>query len=268
MINSTLGGSIKDLRQQKGISQLDIAFSLGWKEPSRLSRIEQGKTEKPPRELLDKIMKAIGLEEEEKNSLLLTGSYLPTDEEIERIKLEIKPILDQWPYPAVMMDFSWRLLDQNDLFVKVSQMPPEFASTIYKSQLRVLDMLFNFISEDKLNETLLEQGQGTELQTFLRNVILNFKYEQRNRTNEKWYIDHIKKLMDNKEFRNLWVETNTKDSNTNILGKYIIKKFMSPEKDKILSFYMFVVPFLRDPRFDVELFVPLDLETNQYYHQA
>ena len=67
MINSTLGGLIKDYRLQKGISQLDIAFSLGWKETSRLSRIEQGRTEKPDRELLDKIIRALNLEEEEKN---------------------------------------------------------------------------------------------------------------------------------------------------------------------------------------------------------
>src|SRR5258708_30374415 len=113
MVNSTLGGLIKDYRTQKGISQLDISFALGWKEPSRLSRIEQGKTEKPPRELIDKIIHAIGLEEEEKNILLLTGGYLPTDEEIEKIKQETHNVLEEWLYPATLSDFSWRAITSN-----------------------------------------------------------------------------------------------------------------------------------------------------------
>src|SRR3990172_10417662 len=100
MINSTLGGLIKDYRLQKGISQLDIAFALGWKESSRLSRIEQGKTERPTREILDKIIKALDLEEEEKNFLLLTAGYLPTEEEIQNVKKETAAILNEWQYPA------------------------------------------------------------------------------------------------------------------------------------------------------------------------
>ena len=77
-MSATLGGYIKDLRLQKNISQLEIAFALGWKEPSRLSRIEQGKVGNPPRELIDKLIDAMTLSEEEKNQLLVIGNYLPT----------------------------------------------------------------------------------------------------------------------------------------------------------------------------------------------
>lgn len=268
MINSTIGGSLKDYRLQKGLSQLDIAFSLGWKEPSRLSRIEQGKNEKPPRDLIDKIIQAIGLREEEKNALLLTGSYLPTDDEIENRLLEIRPILDNWPYPAVVIDFSWRLIDHNDLFVKVAQVPPSLAKNIYTSQLRVLDMLFNFSPEEELSNVLIREGQGDELHMFLKTVILNFKYEQRNRTKEKWYIDHVKNLMKHDVFRKLWVETYTFDKGMGILGKYTTKKFFNPENKTVLSFYMFVLPYLRDPRFDIELLVPMDMETYMYYQKT
>src|SRR6185369_6715626 len=125
MSNSTLGGLIKDYRLQKGISQLDIAFSLGWKETSRLSRIEQGKTEKPTREFLDKIIRPLGLEEEEKNTLLLIGGYIPTEEEIVKIKKETKEILDNWPYPATLSDFSWRSISQNKHNARVYSLTPK-----------------------------------------------------------------------------------------------------------------------------------------------
>jgi len=35
-MSATLGGLIKDYRLQKNISQIEIAFVLGWREPSRL----------------------------------------------------------------------------------------------------------------------------------------------------------------------------------------------------------------------------------------
>lgn len=47
-MSATLGGLLKDYRLQKNLSQLEIAFAMGWKEPSRLSRIEQGKIGNPP----------------------------------------------------------------------------------------------------------------------------------------------------------------------------------------------------------------------------
>lgn len=263
MINSTLGGLIKDYRLQKGVSQLDIAFALGWKEPSRLSRIEQGKTEKPPQELLEKIITAIGLDGEEKNRLLLTSGYLPTDDEVEKIRLQTDKFLKNWPYPALLIDFSWRLININKHFARVHNIKIDEHKPFYKSNIRVLDLLF----DKKLgkNEILLKLD-SEKIQEFLKLVILNFKYEQRNRTKEKWYIDHIKSLMNNHLFSKLWVETDVKSGFTNVISKFALKSFIYPNhKDKLLNFYMFIVPVLTDPRFEMELLVPMDLETYQYY---
>src|SRR3989338_10119232 len=105
---ATLGGLLKDYRLQKNISQLEISFAVGWKEPSRLSRIEQGRVGRPKRVLLEKIMDSMKLSQEERNRLLLTGGYLPTDEEVENLRARIKTMVDQWQYPASVMDFTWR----------------------------------------------------------------------------------------------------------------------------------------------------------------
>ncbi len=265
MLNSTLGGLIKDYRLQKGISQLDIAFSLGWKETSRLSRIEQGRTEKPTRELIDKIIRSLNLEEEEKNSLLLTGGYLPTNEEIEKIREETKQILEDWPYPGTVLDFSWRAISQNRHNAQIYQVNSEQEKMIHDSCPRVLDILCNMHPPS-------ESKKGGKLEAgwrqFLKSAILNFKYEQRNRTKDKWYIDHVRALMQNDLFRELWVEVDMRDALKGIVGKSTTKTLLNPlDKSKVLNFYLFVVPVLKDPRFELELLVPRDQETYRFYSQ-
>lgn len=266
MINSTLGGLIKDYRLQKGLSQFDIAFALGWKETSRLSRIEQGRTERPPRELLDKIISAIGLKEEEKNTLLLTGNYLPTEEEILKVKEETAKILQEWPYPVVVIDFSWRVIDKNRHACELFGMPPASAKNIYKSQTRVLDVLFGFFQNRNQDNSSGDKKENPMLRP-LSEIIAQFKYEQRHRTKEKWFIEHVRRLMNNDFFRELWVEVNVRDMHNVVLGKHAIKQFINPkDKNKIFNFYLFIVPVINDPRFEVELHVPVDLETYNAYH--
>jgi transcriptional regulator with XRE-family HTH domain len=260
MTNSTLGGLIKDYRLQKGISQLDIAFSLGWKEPSRLSRIEQGRTERPPRELIDKIINAIGLEEQEKNTLLLTGGYLPTEEEIESIRKETKPLIERHPYPASVMDYSWRVISQNKHNIQLFKFGAEEEKRILEHKPRILDILFNLPLQKPVVTNTYDNRYD-----FLKSVLVNFKYEQRHRTKEKWFIEHIKKLMDNDTFRELWVVTDAKYKLDGIVGKYVIKCLPAANNSQLLKFFLFVVPVLKDPRFEVELLVPADLDTFNYY---
>ena len=265
MINSTLGGLIKDYRLQKGISQLDIAFSLGWKETSRLSRIEQGKTEKPPRELIDKIVTSIGLDEEEKNTLLLTGSYLPTEQEIEKITTETQSLLDQCPFPATIMDFSWRYINQNEYNAKAHNLNNNQIQMMKKYHPRVLDILFNQVSHE-LNPS--QSNAAPKWRAFLKTVILNFKYEQRHRTKEKWYIEHVRELMKNDIFRELWVETHYRQKLEGIIGKFGQTSLECPEDNKkIINFNLFMLPVLKDPRFEVQIMMPSDLETHKYYQK-
>lgn len=261
---STLGGLIKDYRMQKGISQLDIAFALGWKEPSRLSRIEQGRTEKPTRDVLDKIINQIGLNNEEKNTLLLIGGYLPTDEEIQYAQKITHATIHDWPYPAGMMDFSWRLITGNKHIANIFNIPGNVHLDMYKSNLRVLDLLFGQMP-DAANQTSMPDESQLLL---LKTIIAEFKYEHRHRTKEKWYIDHVKKLIDNELFRSLWIEVQAKPDRGVILAKYTKKHFVHPgDTSKMLNFYIFIVPVLEDPRFEVELHVPIDIETYAYYNK-
>jgi len=144
-MSATLGGLIKDLRLQKNISQLEIAFALGWKEPSRLSRIEQGRVGNPPRELIDRLSEAMKLTNEERNSLLLAGSYLPTNEDFNETVDKLSPIIDTWPYPAALKDFAWRSLYLNSKLCSVYEIPIKQKRFFEENMLSAIEVVFYFI---------------------------------------------------------------------------------------------------------------------------
>src|SRR4029077_14723255 len=111
---------------------------------------------------------AIGLEEEEKNALLLTGGYLPTEEEIEKIRSETNEILEKWPYPAAVIDFSWRAINQNKHHAKVMNISLEEEIIIYKQRLRILELLFN--EKDYRNKSLNNEEMENK-RLFLKAVL-------------------------------------------------------------------------------------------------
>jgi transcriptional regulator with XRE-family HTH domain len=260
-MSATLGGLIKDLRLQKNISQLEIAFALGWKETSRLSRIEQGRNSSPPRFLIEKIMDAMKLTEEERNQLYVVGNFLPTAEDIKQAREKLKPIIDDWEYPAVCLDYSWRIIyanrQLNDLFgITTSQ-----ATYIENNNPWIIEVIFN--PDFPLNKTDNEQEE-TARRDFLKTAVTLFQYSQRGRTKEHWYQELIKRLMATDLFREMWVEsqnrTNAIHSNSSFIAKNIIKRNKDGTKNKY-SFYYFIEPVYKDQRFLIDYHIPSDLET-------
>lgn len=263
-MSATLGGLLKDYRLQKNLSQLEIAFSMGWKEPSRLSRIEQGRVDNPPRELLDKLIKVMDLKLEEKNHLLLSGNYLPTKSEIEKIRLETDPIVCNWPYPAYLVDFSWRFLHWNKLAAKIYGLEKRSEKMILENPPRTLEMVFdpNFIQNKYL--------KGKELvkwQEFLLKKLILFKYAQKTRTRENWYLEFIKKMMANDLFRDLWPKAQLPKEGES-LSTYERKSLVNSKNiNKRFEFHIFKDTLLQDPRFEIDFHLPADLETFKYFKQ-
>lgn len=265
-MSATLGGLLKDFRIRKGIQQIDIAFSLGWKETSRLSRIEQGKSAKPSRDLLDSISKAMKLTPIEKNQLLLAGNYLPTEGEIAYIKEKTKDFINNWPYPANLFDFSWRGIAYNEKTSKTYNLSLNIIKFLKGKNPHILEIFFHpdFVQNSKM------ESKNQELwKQFLKYLILQFRYEQSNRTQERWYKDHIKNMMKNDLFKRLWIESQNMTMQDALVGKFAINNIPHPKNpNKLLNFYLFVVPVLEDPRFEIQMLVPSDMETYQFYHRA
>lgn len=261
-MSATLGGLLKDYRMQNDLSQMEVAFNLGWKEASRLSRIEQGKVGKPSRELLGKIMEAMKLNDEEKNHLLLVGNYLPTRDEIEKVRNLVNPIIQERQYPVVVYDFSWRMIHQNDANIRVFRKNKEEADWIQDNT----PWIFEIEYDPELRQNRYLKGEDLEKwHNTLKSYMVQFKYVQRMRSKEKWYIDLVKKMMKNDLFRKFWKETKAEDYNRTIRAYGVVKAIPPEDESKVLTFEVVNAFLVNDPRFEVEFHFPTDFETYKYF---
>ncbi len=245
---ASFGGLLKDFRLRKNLSQKEVAYALGWTEASRLSRIEQGKVANPPRDFIDRLCTIMKLEEEEKNQLLLAGNYLPTDKEIADIKKEISPILQQWPYPAVLIDFSWRIIEESEKFKKIYFLEGKARSYEY--------ILENLFDQNFPQNKYLKGDEFKQWQNELIRVVAHYQYQQKTRTKEDWYTKHIKKMMNNSLFKQIWQKALV-TKNIDIIDNFGYQSVViSKDKTKRYNYYFFILPLFKDPRFDVELYMP------------
>jgi len=261
MITATLGGLIKDYRIKKRLSQFDVSLRIGWKDTSRLSKIEQGRVGKPTRETIEKIIKGLELSEQEKGQLLYAGGYLPTDEEIENIIKKVKDKIDNWHYPAYLLDFSWRMLYTNGITTHVFILPKNWKTIVNKSKPNILEAPF---AKDMLKATIEKGDDEIRLKPFAVAHIATFKAVNQRFQNEAWHKKLIQYLMKYHEFRKLWptIEPNEYEK----FLRYEYKKISGvyEGKKRILRLHMFVVSIINDPRFDLILYAPADRDTNEY----
>ena len=259
-MSATLGGLIKDYRLQKNISQLEVVFALGWKEPSRLSRIEQGRVGNPSREFIDKLITVLKLSEEEKNELLYTGNYLPTEEEISKIREKVDPLIRKWPYPIIVYDFSWRVVHINKISSYIYQFDQIMGEKISESLPNILEVIFH------PNNHYLKGMKLTQLHNFLMTIILQFKSIQRTRTKGTWYINLIRKMMNDDLFRRLWKESDKVQEEEKPIDIYErLSVIHNGNAIEPLNFHFFSLPLLKDRRFYIEYYIPADMETMRYF---
>ncbi|MCR4263926.1 MAG: helix-turn-helix domain-containing protein [Candidatus Roizmanbacteria bacterium] len=264
-MSATLGGLLKDFRLQKNISQLEISFAVGWKEPSRLSRIEQGRVGRPKRELLERIMDAMKLDEEERGRMFLAGGYLPTDKEITSLRKKLEHFVMNWEFPIVVYDFSWRVVYQNKAADRLYEMDKIFNGIQGSHHPNILEVLFN----EAYSQTVLfkDKKDYTLWSNHLTSVLVQFMFTHRNRTKEKWYTDLIKKMMNNNLFRDHWEKAQSVSYASEIVNYYQETDIASKDSNIRLTFNLFTAPVQSDPRFEIEFHTPADLETFKYFEK-
>jgi transcriptional regulator with XRE-family HTH domain len=255
-MSATLGGLIKDFRLQKNLSQLEIAFGLGWKEPSRLSRIEQGRVGNPKRKLLNRIMNAMKLTEEERNRLMLVGNYVPERIEIESGKKQINTLITKWQYPAIVTDYLWRIVLFNTQAKQVYGFARIFTTEELKQYPGMLQLLFNpLFSQNRLSD----EKAVADWNAYLARVVIHFRRVHKSRTKERWYMDMIGLMMNNPGFRELWNQTQ-QDVSSDLVTRHDRKILYDRNNmKKKLDFDVFYIPIKTDPRFTIEYHTPHDL---------
>ncbi len=264
IMQSSLGGLIKDFRNQKNISQIELSYSLGLDNSSMLDSLENGKSKnKPDRKIIDKITSILGLNNIEKNQLLLVGNYLPSQEEIENMRRKIKPILNDWQYPAVLLDFSWRVIDQNYPNIRMYQLDKNLIEYIKNKKPTVLEIIFN---NEFLANKYFKGEELKEWKLWLSKVIINYRFSNQSRNKELWYIEKLHNLMKNKLFLEIWSTLDYNSISDVVVTKHGTKFFINPEdKNKRFKMNFFIVPLLEDPRFEIEYYTPSDDISFEYF---
>ena len=263
-MTATLGGLIKDYRLKKRLSQRDISLKLGWKDTSRLSKIEQGRVGKPTRQTINRIIKALNLNENEIGHFLLVGGYVPTDTEIQQGIELVRKKIDTWQYPAYLQDFSFRFIYCNDNYLKVLNLPLKYKSVIEKEKPNVLKTAFDSRYVNGVEDMLGQDEKSLiPFKTAITAIIKNDLDEYQN---ESWYKNLLKELSQYDEFRDLWPKV---DSTTlkRTLTEYDYEHFIGEYngKKQTLKFHILSARFVQDPRFCVLLYFPADKETEKVF---
>lgn len=262
-MSASVGGILKDYRTQKRIPKKDILRVLGWKNDRELTKIEQGTAEKSTRSVIEKICRALQLNEIERNNLLLAGNYLPTKKEIDAIRRKYAKYIEEWPYSAVVYDFCWRVMLLNTKIMKLLRIPnEEERQSIYRKTPTAIEIIFD--PKYTQNRYLV----GEEVDAWHKNLLrflTHFKNLQKSITRDKWYIATIRRMMDNELFRTLWLKVQHGETEI-VTTRYGKKIFVHPEDTKKrLYFNIFVAPLYKDPRFELEFFSPSDDQTAAYF---
>ncbi len=263
-MTATLGGLIKDYRIKKRLSQVDVSLKLGWKDTSRISKIEQGRVGKPNRNTADRIIQALDLTPQERGNFLLIGGYLPNEEEIKTIVNETKEKIDTWPYPAFLIDFSFRWLNANLFCLQAVKMKPNQLSWIQETKPNFLE--FPFLSKEQLPLEIMKGEDQHHLKSFQIAQIATFKTENEPYQNEAWYKKLVKDLMKYEDFRKLWPKVNQTMYHKKLFDyeyKRIIGIFEGEKRS--LDFHLFTAKVIDDPRFQVVLLSPANKETEEFF---
>lgn len=264
MMTATLGGLIKDYRIKKRLSQIDISLKLGWKDTSRLSKIEQGRAGKPNRDTAERIMRALDLTEQERGSFLLVGGYLPTNEEISKILKENKQKIDTWQYPAYLMDFSFRWLYSNPKTLFSANIPLGKIDWIIETKPNFLE--FPFVPKEVLPVEVMKGEDKVNLKPFSIAEIAAFKTENEQYQNESWYQKLVKDLMKYDQFRELWPKVDQSLYHKKLFDyEYKTMAGVYHGKKMTLHFHISTGKVISDPRFQVILYFPADKQTEKMF---
>jgi transcriptional regulator with XRE-family HTH domain len=261
-MSASLGGLIKDYRLQKNIPQLEVAYKVGWKDATILSRIEQGVTKVPTRQIVDKICLALELDEPDKNLILLAGGYVPTAEEIKYIKRKIDPIINESKYPINVADFAWRMIHENKAAKEVHYKNIIDERYFTERNVNILELIFD--ERYLQNKQIMESSDKDIL---LTQIIAQFISENKGRSTHKWYTNIIKGLMENDVFRKTYQRALNYPKEELILDFSVQRVIHRDNPHIFLNFYLFNVPLMFDRRIYLEYLIPADVETFKFYEK-
>lgn len=257
-----IGKLIKDFRLRKigdngkHWSQLDLANSIGWDNPSTLSRIENGQI-KPYRDTILKISKCLDLNNEDTNTLLKKAGYSEYGERItpfytNKLIDHIKNELDLYDFPVMVntinnLEEIIYINSSNAIFFTEYENSKSFIKNL--SGISFFDIMFTDDFGFKKNILNYEEF----IYSFTSNIYMMYS----NFTNEEESLNINKNLDKYKDFKDAWKYISNKDHNS-LKIKGIPLEYNISRLNKKIRFLILTFPIYIDTRFLSEHFVPTD----------
>lgn len=202
MVTAALGGLIKEFRIKKRLSQQDVSLLIGWKDSTRLSKIEQSRVGSISRELLEKIMNALNLSESEKARMLFASGIVPTKEESKQLIDKLRQSLNYINAPLYIVDFAWNTIYVNDLTKKLFMVSDNEQEYINSRMPNWMELVF---LRKTFSKVAIREGYNKKaLYPYDEFQLAYFKDELAPYTQDRWYKDLMLKLSKNEYFRKLW----------------------------------------------------------------
>ncbi|MGA8113185.1 MAG: helix-turn-helix transcriptional regulator [Actinocatenispora sp.] len=115
----SVGALLREWRQRRRLSQLELSLEADVS-TRHLSYVETGRS-RPTSQMILRLAERLEVPLRERNALLLAGGYAPaypqnglTSPDLAAVRQALRQVLDgHRPYPAVVVDRSWHLLDAN-----------------------------------------------------------------------------------------------------------------------------------------------------------
>ncbi len=257
-VDVSLGALLKYYRIKRRVSQLEIAYMLGWTDTSRLSRIEQERILRPSRELVNRIAHILGLDEIERNELLYAGKYKLTDDEVLRVRNELRPFLIGWNGPAFLMDFTWKLLDFNEVGAKFFGINPKEVKRIKGSKPNLLELFF---SPHFIPKVWKISWNDKKWLMVLESELSEFKQDHHDSLGEKWVEDLVKKLSKFEHFMEMWRRVHSGTTSI-VLNRYSLIEFSF--NSQTAKFHKFIPQYARDRRVYLVLYLAANEEASKF----
>ncbi|MCM6775580.1 helix-turn-helix transcriptional regulator [Nocardia sp. CDC159] len=174
-VPSPVGGLLREWRQRRRLSQLDLALAADIS-ARHLSYLETGRS-RPSRTMVLRLCDALDVPLRERNTLLLAGGFAPEyresnldDAELSSVRSALRTMLDAHePYPAVVVDRYWDVLTGNRAMSVLTNGIPEHLLTprpnVYRMVLHPDGLAPHMVNGRQVRnlflERLLRQANGT-----------------------------------------------------------------------------------------------------------
>ncbi len=192
MTTVTVGEALRRFRQQKGISQFDLAVAMDWKGTNPVIQIEKGRRIPRP-ETIARLGECLGLSYVEVHYLNGLGGYvpptrLPPREYVIRTLDQIAVQLARVPYPAAVLDYQYRSWLFNPAGFILLDSDLEAGRRLVARPLDVLQIMFD--------SRLPIRARIADLAETEKEIIFSFKASNSLRQHEPFFLSLPDRLAD------------------------------------------------------------------------